>query len=119
MSPTTSHRVLVIEDDAVVAMLVEEILLDMGLQVLTSPTLDSALVDIEMATFDAAIVDMHLRGDNASPITQLLLERKTPFLVLSGLDQSGFTRRHPQIQALLKPFDRAGLEAAVHTMLRT
>jgi DNA-binding response OmpR family regulator len=117
MSRTTSPRVLVIEDDAVVAMLVEEILLDMGLQVLTSPTLDSALVDIEIAAFDAAIVDMHLRGDSASPITRVLLDRKTPFLVLSGLDQSGFTLRHPQIQALLKPFDRAALEAAVHKML--
>lgn len=117
MSQTTSRCVLVIEDDAIVAMVVEEILLDMGLQVLTTSTLESALADIEIATFDAAIVDMHLRGDSAAPVTRALLARKTPFIVLSGLDQSDFTARHPQIKALIKPFEKAVLERAVRDML--
>lgn len=117
MQQTTSRCVLVIEDDSVVAMIVEEILLDMGLKVLTAATLDSALVDIEMAAFDAAIVDMHLRGDSAIPATRALLARNMPFLVLSGLDQSEFTHRHPQIKALTKPFEKAVLEEAVRKML--
>ncbi|MEP7185227.1 MAG: response regulator [Rhodanobacter sp.] len=109
--------ILIIEDDAIVTMIVEDMLLDMHVRVLTSSTLENALFDIENETFDAAIVDMHLRGESAMPAIELLQARKLPFLVLSGNDQSPFRASHPQVVMMGKPFDKAELEDAVRALL--
>ncbi len=117
--PKTSHAcVLLVEDDATVAMLVEQILLDMELRVLVVATLDNALVEAEMADFDAAIIDMHLRGERAEQVTDALLLGNVPFMVLSGTDQSDFRAAHPQIAVLGKPFDKAELEQGVRELLK-
>lgn len=110
--------VLLVEDDAIVAMLVEQILLDMGLQVLVVATLDNALIETEMADFDAAIIDMFLRGDRADELAEMLLAAKVPFMVLSGADMSAFRAAHPKIPVLAKPFEKADLEQQVHGLLR-
>lgn len=110
--------VLLVEDDAIVAMLVEQILIDMGLQVLVVATLCNALVEAEMASFDAAVIDMHLRGEPAEQLTDVLLRGDVPFLVLSGADQSEFRATHPHVTVLGKPFDKTELEQCVRRLLR-
>lgn len=117
MQETPQKSILIIEDDAIVAMLVEDMLVDMQLQVLTSATLENALFDIESENFDAAIVDMHLRGESAMAAIELLLARKLPFLVLSGTDQSSFGAAYPQVATMTKPFDKGELEDAVRALL--
>lgn len=119
MHASSQKSILIIEDDAIVAMLVEDMLLDMQIDVLTSPTLENALFDIESERFDAAIVDMHLRGESAMPAIDALLARKVPFLVLSGTDQSSFSLAHPQVATMTKPFDKADLEDAVRRLLES
>lgn len=109
--------VLLVEDDAIIAMLVEQILLDMELRVFVVATLASALIEAEMADFDAAVIDMHLRGDDADQLTDMLLLGNIPFMVISGADQSAFQAAHPQITVLAKPFDKTELEACVRGLL--
>jgi DNA-binding NtrC family response regulator len=109
--------VLLVEDDAVVAMLVEQILLDMELQVLVVATLDYAMVELEMASFDAAIIDMRLRGDRADQLVDKLLLGNIPFMVLSGGDLGDFRAAHPQVRMLGKPFDKSELEDCVRRLL--
>jgi CheY-like chemotaxis protein len=117
--PDTSQAcVLLVEDDAIVAMLVEQILLDMGLRVLVVATLENALLETEMADFDAAIIDMHLRGDRADQLTDTLVLGNVPFMVLSGADQSAFHAAHPHIDVLRTPFDKAQLEQCVRRLLQ-
>lgn len=117
MHDTSQKSILIIEDDAIVTMLVEDMLLDMQIHVLTCPTLENALFDIESERFHAAIVDMHLRGESAMPAIDALLARNVPFLVLSGTDQSSFTSAHPQVATMAKPFDKTELEDAVRRLL--
>lgn len=109
--------VLLVEDDATVAMIVEQILLDMKLQVLVVATLDYAMVELEMASFDAAIIDLHLRGDRADQLIDMLLLGKIPFMVLSGGDLSALHAAHPQITVLGKPFDKSELEQCTRHLL--
>lgn len=117
-APETSRPcVLLAEDDATVAMIVEQILLDMELRVLVVATLDYALVEVEMGNIDAAIIDMHLRGDNADQLADALLLGGIPFMVLSGADQSAFHAAHAQVPVLRKPFDKAELEQCVRGLL--
>jgi DNA-binding response OmpR family regulator len=111
--------VLLVEDDAVVAMLVEQILLDMELQVLVVATLEYAMVELEMASFDAAIIDIHLRGDRADQLIDKLLLDRIPFMVLSGSDLGDFRVAQPQVRVLGKPFDKAELEQCVRGLLRS
>ncbi|MEO8809857.1 MAG: response regulator [Rhodanobacter sp.] len=109
--------VMLVEDDAIVAMLVEQILLDMDLQVLVVSTLEYALVETEIAGFDAAIIDMHLRGDHADQLIDALSLGRIPYMILSGGDQAAFRAAHPHITVLAKPFDKTELEQCVRDLL--
>ncbi|HWU75368.1 MAG TPA: response regulator [Rhodanobacter sp.] len=108
---------MVVEDDPVVAMLVEDIVRDMGHEVLINLTLEQALFEIEAGGIDAVLLDMHLRGEDGRPVLLELLARKIPFLVLSGSDQSALKSEFPQIRVVAKPFGKAALEDAVRALL--
>lgn len=117
MPNQTPKTILLIEDDPIVAMIVEDVLLDMGIGVLVSPTLENALLDIEGVNFDAAIVDMHLRGESAQAAIDMLLEQKLPFMVLSGTGQHAFNQQYPQVPTMAKPFDKRDLEQVIRQLL--
>lgn len=117
-SGKTRACVLLVEDDATVAMLVEQILLDMELQVLVVATLDYAMVELEMASFDAAIIDLHLRGDRADRLVDTLLLGGISFMVVSGGDLSDFCTAHPHVPVLGKPFVKSELEQSVRRLLK-
>ncbi|MFC5438348.1 response regulator [Rhodanobacter umsongensis] len=117
MSSATAGRVLIVEDDPVVAMVVEDILRDMGYEVLINITLEHAMFELDDGEVDAVLLDMQLRGKDARPLVLELLARKLPFLVLSGADQTALINEFPQIRVLPKPFGKATLEEAVRDLL--
>ncbi len=119
MSSATAKRVLIIEDDPIVAMVVEDILRDMGHEVLINLTLEHALLELDEGEVevDAVLLDMQLRGEDAHPVVLDLLARKLPFLVLSGSDQSALKSEFPHIRIVAKPFGKAVLEEAVRELL--
>lgn len=117
MSSATAKRVLIIEDDPIAAMVVEDILRDMGHEVFINITLEHALLELDEDEVDAVLLDMQLRGEDARPIVLELLARKIPFLVLSGADQSALKSEFPHIRIVAKPFGKAVLEEAVRGLL--
>ena len=117
MTTADAKRLLVVEDDPVIAMVIEDILRDMGHEVFINLTLAHALLELETHEVDAVLLDMHLRGESARPMVLALVERKLPFAVLSGSDQSALQREFPQIRLLPKPFGKAQLERAVRELL--
>ncbi|MEO8998180.1 MAG: response regulator [Rhodanobacter sp.] len=117
MSTVTARRVLVVEDDPVVAMLVEDIVRDMGHEVFINITLEHAMLELDEGEVDAVLLDMQLRGEDARPLVLQLMDRKIPFLVLSGSDQSALKREFPQVRIVAKPFNKATLENAVRELL--
>ncbi|HEY8587783.1 MAG TPA: response regulator [Rhodanobacter sp.] len=110
-------RVLVVEDDPVVAMVVEDTLLDMGLEVLIDLSLIDAVREVEGSTFDAALVDLGLRGENARPVILALLEKNVPFAVMSGGDLSALAAEFPHIQMMSKPLDMKTVRKVVVELL--
>jgi DNA-binding response OmpR family regulator len=117
MSSAVAKRVLIVEDDPVVAMVVEDILRDMGCEVFINITLEHAMFELDDGEVDAVLLDMQLRGKDARPLVLELLARKLPFLVLSGADQSALRSEFPQIRVLPKPFGKVALEEAVRELL--
>ena len=113
----TGKRVLVVEDDPIVAMVVEDTLRDMGLEVLVDLSLVDALSEIETSEFDAALIDVGLRGESAYPVMVALQERRVPFAVMSGSDLTTLAAEFPQVRMMSKPLDMKSLQKAMRDLL--
>jgi DNA-binding response OmpR family regulator len=78
-------RVIIVEDDPLLAFTLEELLIDAGFKVVgVALKLNKALALIGSAMFDVAIVDVNLAGVSTSPAASALTARGIPFIVLSG-----------------------------------
>ncbi|MEO8747224.1 MAG: response regulator [Rhodanobacter sp.] len=119
MPAGTQTRVLVVEDDPVVAMVVEDTLRDMGFDVLVDLTLVDALSELEVTEFDVALVDLGLRGEDARPLMRALQLQGVPFAVMSGGDLSRLTAEFPRVRMLSKPLDMQALASVVQELLAT
>ena len=80
-----SIRVLIVEDEAMIALSLEDVLVDAGFQIAgVVGKLEKALALIESGACDVAIVDANLAGVSASPAAIELTARGLPFIVTSG-----------------------------------
>src|SRR4051794_32616823 len=78
-------RVLVVEDEALVAFELEDIINEGGFDVVgPANALDSALAAAEREPIDAAVLDINLRGELSFPVAYALRDRRIPFFFLTG-----------------------------------
>ena len=85
-SSTRGLRVLVIEDEAMVAFFIEDMLTEMGHEVgAVASRMQQALDIARTGTFDLAIVDVNLDGQPSYPIAEVLRERRNSFRFCDGL----------------------------------
>lgn len=107
-------RILVIEDEAVVAMLIEDTLGEMGCAVIgTASWLYDAMNKVCSLAFDAAIVDVNLNGAVAYPVAEALKERSIPFVFATGYGRAGVPDDFDGVPLLQKPFQQRDLERAL------
>lgn len=111
-------RLLVVEDELLVSMLLEEILSDLGAEV-AGPygRLADGLAAAKAETFDGAILDLNLAGQQAEPLADLLLARGVPFVFITGYQRESIDRRYANVPVLPKPIDAAALEGVLLTLL--
>ncbi len=103
-------RVLVAEDELLVAMLIEDILSDNGCAV-TGPfaKVADALAAAGEANIDVAVLDVNLRGEKIYPVAERLASRGIPFFLLTGYGRDAVPVDHPDWQACSKPFKAGDL----------
>lgn len=107
-------RVLVVEDEALVAMLVEDLLADLGCAVVGPfATVATALGAVAPGALDAALVDVNLGGERAYPLADALAAAGVPFVFLTGYGRAGVDPRYAEAAVLPKPFEAASLERAL------
>lgn len=105
-SGLASKRVLVIEDELLISMLIEDILFDEDCKVVGPFTnLADALSAARHETVDVALLDVNLRGELVYPVADILTERGIPFVFLSGYGKDAIPTGHPEWQACSKPFE--------------
>lgn len=118
-----SKRVLVVEDEALVAMLIGALLEDCGCSVVgPCGSVGAALALAATDTFDLAVLDVNLRGEKVYPVAELLTRRQIPFLFLSGYGKDAIPAGRDEWKACPKPFKadeliamlQAAVAAAVH-----
>lgn len=117
MTHETGKRILVVEDDPIVAMVVEDTLRDLGLEVIVDLTLVNALSEVEASEFDAALIDVGLRGESAYPVMIALQERRVPFAVMSGGDLTTLAAEFPRVRMMSKPLDMKSLQNVMRDLL--
>jgi CheY-like chemotaxis protein len=104
-------RVLIIEDEVLIAMLIEDMLADLGCIVVgIVSTLDDALTRISALGFDAAILDVNLNGAESYPVARALARQRVPFLFSTGYGHRGISASFRGVPILAKPFESADLE---------
>jgi CheY-like chemotaxis protein len=107
-------RVLVVEDEAPIAMMIEDMLEDMGCVVAGSvATVDDALQSVEKGGFDFVLLDLNLCGRNAQAVADALAAKHIPFAVGSGYGRAGLPVHLQNRPVLQKPFLGIDLERAI------
>lgn len=111
-------RVLVVEDEAAVAMLIETMLEDIGCVVVASAaTVAEAVARVAHGGFEFALLDINLSGDRVDPVAAALSDRGLPFAFASGYGPDGAPRGYEAVQVLTKPFRQRDLEATLRGAL--
>ncbi len=114
------HRILLVEDESLVALMMQDLLTEFGYSVL-GPVGDlaSALAVAGEQVFDGAVLDVNLQGSPIYPVADLLRTRGLPFLFITGYDAESLDRRYPGVTVLQKPVDPDALQAALSALGRS
>ena len=107
-------RVLVVEDELMIRMLLQDMLADLGCKLAgEAGRIDEALTLARQTDFDVAILDVNLNGQPISPVVDILIERGLPFVFATGYGQRGVPEAYRKTPTLQKPFQADALAQAI------
>jgi len=107
-------RVLVVEDEIMLALFLEDMLAEHGYEVAGGASrLEDGLARAEAPDFSLAVLDVHLNGRDVFPLADRLAERGLPFVFATGYGARGIPERHACRPVLQKPFLPADLARAL------
>jgi CheY-like chemotaxis protein len=107
-------RVLVVEDELMIRMLLEGMLTDLGYSVAAEAgAIDEAMSLAKQAEFDIALLDVNLNGHPITPVVEILIQRGLPFVFASGYGKQGVPEAYRTSPTLQKPFQAEALAQAI------
>jgi CheY-like chemotaxis protein len=110
-APTATLRILVVEDELMIRMLLEDMLGELGHTIAAAAArIDEALDAARTAEFDLAILDVNLNGEPISPVADALVARGVPFVFATGYGEHGLPAPYRDRPTLKKPFQLESLE---------
>lgn len=108
--PRAANRILLVEDEALVAMMMVEALDELGVEVVGPfRTVPQALAAARSERLDGAILDVNVAGQQVYPVADILTERAVPFVFLTGYSVGGIERRYAHVPVLEKPVESTTL----------
>ncbi|MGI4879366.1 MAG: response regulator [Janthinobacterium lividum] len=118
MANGKEQRVLIVEDEILLAFHLEDLLLAMGYQVVGPATrLPEAMAIAREDEFDFAVLDMNLAGASSLPVADILRKRRIPFVFATGYGSEGVAGGCGDELILRKPYATKDLERAVQNGL--
>ncbi|WP_407351544.1 response regulator [Luteimonas sp. R10] len=111
MRPSNDPRhILVVEDESLLAMLLEDLLTDLGMRVCVTASIEDALRAVEaQSPLDLALLDVNIGGRMVFPVAQALDRRGIPFAFATGYGEQGLPEGFRQRPVVSKPFSLAEL----------
>ncbi len=113
----TGKRILLVEDEALVAAMAEDMLVELGAIVVgPAPTIAKALALAADPAIDAAVLDVNVRGERIDPVVEALQIRGVPLVLATGYAET-IAVAAPGTPVLGKPYTMDKLEAAIGAAL--
>lgn len=110
--------VLVVEDEEMIASVIEEMLLDLGCrQVWVAGSAKDAEAVLAQHRPHAAVLDVNLGGDSGFQLAQSLVEAKIPFVFATGYGRHGLPEQWTTRPIMPKPFKMETLRAVLGALL--
>lgn len=110
-------RILVVEDESLLAMLLEDLLTDLGMQVCLTASIEDALQALETRTPpDLALLDVNIGGRMVFPVAHALQDRGIPFAFATGYGKQGLPEDFCDRPVVSKPFSLAELQGVLQVM---
>lgn len=104
-------RILVVEDEAAISLLLEDMLLDFGCEVIgPAARLSAALEAVAQEQVDLAILDVNVAGEPIYPVAEALAQRSIPFVFSTGYGSAGIRDSFRDRPVLQKPFAQNDLK---------
>jgi CheY-like chemotaxis protein len=111
MRLATGNRLLLVEDEILVAMMMRDILTDLGFFVVGPfSRLSEAMVAAVHEDIDAGIIDINLGGEFVYPVADVLAARKLPFVFVTGYGVESIDSRFSYVPIVKKPVQRQALQ---------
>jgi DNA-binding response OmpR family regulator len=114
----SGRRVLVVEDESLVAALVEDLLLDAGCEVMLAMRLDEAMRLAADDEVELGILDVNLGTERSYPVADMLRARGKPFIFATGYGREGLNGTYQDVPVLQKPYRGAELLRCAGDALR-
>ena len=107
-------RVFIVEDETIVAMLIEEFVLDLGWEVAgVAASVEAALSALDGADVDMVILDVNLQGTKSFPVAEFLKARGLPFVFATAYGRPGLEGKFEDVPLVRKPYGQADLARVV------
>jgi CheY-like chemotaxis protein len=107
-------RILIVEDEMLVAMLIEDAITDLGHEIVgPEMRLETALETAAREQFEFAILDINLAGKQSFPVADCLSQRGIPFMFASGYGAAGLVEPYLSAEVIQKPFSPRQIEDAL------
>ena len=117
MTGLAAKRILIVEDEPILAMALEDMLADLGCEVVgPASRLEPALRLAREAALDAAILDINLHGETSHPVADLLRARSIPILFATGYG-SACGIGYEDVPVLPKPYRQDRLFALLERLI--
>jgi DNA-binding response OmpR family regulator len=115
----TRLRCLVVEDEAMIADMLEEFLTEIGHEVVASAaTFQHAASLARESEFDVAILDINLNGEPSYAIADVLQQRRIPFMFATGYGAPDVPERFAGMHILTKPYKINVLSKAIAASIK-
>ena len=111
-------RVLLVEDEAIIAMTAEDMLEELGCETAAvASSLAEAMEAVGSVSFDVALLDINLNGAESLPVAARLREMGLPFVFTTGYGAAGSGPEYRDVPLVTKPYQIADLERAIEAAL--
>ena len=117
-SPISGRKVLIVEDEMIVAWLLEDMLAELGCAVVgPAASVKQAMAMIDAAPIEVAVLDVNLNGEMSYPVADALTARGVPFVFVTGYDKNRMLDGYRALPVLQKPFHRSELTDTLAQLL--
>ena len=116
--PKPAPRILVVEDEYLIRMLLEDMLGDLGYEIAAAVgTIVEAREFAATGQFDVAVLDVNVDSQEIYPVADILAKRGLPFVFVSGYGEGSLSEPYRNRPSLQKPFQAEDLKTTLAGLL--